>query len=182
MGPPDISIPWRVCFIVFIVVNVFLRSISMAFAGIMMWESGYTWAGHKVLPIIAMVIGSYAVTLLFVFKLQGKHLTISTLILSFIMWLSPVEIDEFTVLKTAMPRSPQLPFALVRYAEIIACCAFFAATQSTECRLRSSVDWLYTGSTSSNANHSKSILLCLFAKYLNSQVHCSTTATTAVMV
>ena len=135
MGPPDIDMAWRAAFIFFCFVNVMLRSFSFGFFSISMWE--LDWFGdtdsEKLQWTVFVFVGSYLTTAFFVFKLQKKKFSLSTVILTFIAFICPVDISQFTILKTAQPRSPQLPFAIVRYSEIIFCCALFASFQANEC-------------------------------------------------
>jgi hypothetical protein len=139
MGPPDITMSWRVIFMTFVVVNVILRSISFSFLAIMLERSTF---GQELGPwatVLCLVV-SYLVTLLFVFGLQRKKIGIPSFILSIIAFLCAVDISQFTVLKTAQPMTAQLPFAIVRYLEICIICYWFAGYQEYECLLRDGVE------------------------------------------
>jgi hypothetical protein len=138
MGPPDITISWRVIFMTFVVVNVVLRSISFSFLAIMLERTAF---GQELGPwATVLCLGvSYLVTLLFVFGLQRKKIGIPSFILSIIAFMCAVDISQFTVLKTAQPMTAQLPFAIVRYLEICIICYWYASYQEYECLLRDGV-------------------------------------------
>jgi hypothetical protein len=136
MGPPNIRMGWRVVFMAFVVVNVVLRSMAFSFLTILDNEnkafaieedSQYNgWWGNVAYYYL---LASFIVTGIFIFGLQKKALNLSSIILALIAFMCPVDISQFTVLKTAQPRSPQLPFAVVRYMEIIVICTMFVSTQ-----------------------------------------------------
>jgi hypothetical protein len=136
MGPPNIAIPWRIMFGLFVWGNVVLRSVSLAFVTIL--DDLYFDNYNSVLYIA----GSYVVTAFFVFTLQGKKMALNTMILSIIAFLCPVDISRFTVLSTAQPRPAQLPFATLRFLEIFACCAWFVSLQTHSCVLSTDVSYL----------------------------------------
>jgi hypothetical protein len=138
MGPPDISVLWRVCFMAFVGTNVVLRSFSFSFLLIALMDASTkqelgTWAFRIYLGT------SYLVTVFFVLVLQRKAISIDSVIGSIISFMCPVEISQFTVLKTAQPRAAQLPFMIVRYAEIIFLFSWFASLQTHTCLVRQTV-------------------------------------------
>ena len=139
MGPPDISLIWRGVFMTFVVVNVLLRSLALSFVTIIDNDVAMDGTGHFSYLYLA---GSFVVTAVFVFGLQRKEVNLASIILTLIAFMCPVDISQFTVLKTAQPFSPQLPFAMVRYCEIIWICVWFANYQVRDCVMSTQVTYM----------------------------------------
>ena len=144
MGPPDISIIWRVSFIVFVVINVALRSVTFAFATILDNQSKYCNAPvdgiqQPCYGASTYYIVSFLITAIFVFRLQRKSRTLASVILTIIGFMCPVEISSFTVLKMARPKPPQLPFSVYRFTEIIILVIMFARLQEHSCVVTTNV-------------------------------------------
>ena len=141
MGPPDISELWRVTFMMFVSLNVVLRSLSFAFMFILILQDANELDFGDNLEDVPRhwnvgiyMLGSYLTTCFFIFVVGGQSpRSIPMFIVSLIALIVPLDMSKFTIVKAAQPQPAQLPFAFVRFAEIGYACWWFASQQDYHC-------------------------------------------------
>lgn len=122
---------WRATFFWFVLSQAVIRAVSLM----------YLAADHDDERVFWTYLGgSLFFTYFFNIVMQKKEHSFTNMISTFIAFVVPVDIGEFTVLKSSQPRAAPLPFFIVRQLEIAFLAVFFAVEVDDDAETAQVVD------------------------------------------